>query len=80
MERLAVVSTGGSSAPTLVKATAELDRGVSAPRFIADGKSITVLVTDDRSVYPVRVNLSGGVVERLMAPPIVVNSPTVAGG
>ena len=80
MERLAVVSTGGSSAPTLVKATAELDRGVSAPRFSADGKSITVLVTDDRSVYPVRVNLSGGAVERLMAPPIVVNNPTVTGG
>jgi len=80
MERLAVVAADGSSAPTLLKAAADLDRGVSAPRFGADGKSITVLVTDDRSVYPVRVSLSGGAAERLMAPPVVVNNPTAAGG
>jgi dipeptidyl aminopeptidase/acylaminoacyl peptidase len=79
MERLAVVGTDGSSQPTLVQAAADLDRGVSAPRFTADGKSITVLVADDRSVYPARVPLAGGPVERLMPPPIVLNSPTVAG-
>ena len=80
MERLAVVATDGASDPVMVKADTELDRGVSAPRFSADGGSITFLVADDRSVYPARVRLSGGPVERLMAPPIVVSSPTVAGG
>jgi dipeptidyl aminopeptidase/acylaminoacyl peptidase len=79
MDRLAVVASDGSTAPSLVKAAADLDRGVSAPRFSADGKAITVLVTDDRSVYPARVNLSGDAAVRLMAAPIVVNSPTVAG-
>src|SRR5262249_53812502 len=80
MERLAVTPADGSGAPMLVKASAGLDRGGSAPRFSADGKSITVLVTDDRSVYPARIGLSGGAVERLMSPPVVVNNPTAAGG
>ena len=80
MDRLALVPADGSSAPTLVKASADLDRGVSAPRFNADGKSITVLVTDDRSVYPARVPLNGGSAERLMAPPVVIGSPSSAGG
>lgn len=80
MERLAVVGTGGDSRPALVQAAADLDRGISAPRFAPDGKSITVLVADDRSVYPARVPLAGGPVERLMPPPVVLGSPTVAGG
>jgi dipeptidyl aminopeptidase/acylaminoacyl peptidase len=80
MERLAIVPTDGSSGPVQVKASAALDRGVSQPRFSADGKSITVLVTDDMSVYPARVPLSGGSVERLMPSPIVISSPTAAGG
>jgi dipeptidyl aminopeptidase/acylaminoacyl peptidase len=80
MERLAVVATDGSSAPVLVKAATDLDRGVSSPRWSADGKSLTVLVTDDRNVYPVRVPVSGGAAERLMAAPVVVSNPTVAAG
>jgi dipeptidyl aminopeptidase/acylaminoacyl peptidase len=79
MERLAMVPSDGSSAPVQVKASAALDRGVSQPRFSADGKSITVMVADDMSVYPARVPLSGGNVERLMASPIVISSPTAAG-
>jgi dipeptidyl aminopeptidase/acylaminoacyl peptidase len=78
MERLALVATDGSAAPTLVKATADLDRGVSSPRFSADGGSLTFLVTDDRSVYPASVPVSGGAVKRLMADPIVLSSPTMA--
>jgi dipeptidyl aminopeptidase/acylaminoacyl peptidase len=78
MERLAVVEADGSSAPTLVKAVADLDRGVSAPRFSADGAFIDFLVADDRSVYPARVRLSGGPVERLMQPPVVVANPSVS--
>jgi dipeptidyl aminopeptidase/acylaminoacyl peptidase len=77
MSRLALVPADGSGKAALVKAAADLDRGVSAPRFSADGKSISFLVTDDRSVYPARVGLGGGSVERLAASPIVVNGPTV---
>ena len=80
MERLALVPADGSKGPALVKAAADLDRGVSSPRFSDDGKSITFLVTDDMSVYPARVSLSGGSVERLMSKPVVVSSPSVAKG
>jgi len=80
MEHLAVVAADGSSAPARVKAVEDLDRGVSSPRFGADGKSITFTVTDDRSVYPARVNLAGGAVERLLTPPIVLSSWTSDGG
>src|SRR5213075_406332 len=80
MEHLTLVTSDGSGAPTRVKSTEDLDRGVSAPRFSPDGKSISFLVTDDRSVYPARVNLSGGAVERLMSPPIVVSSWNIGSG
>ena len=80
MEKLAVVPVDGSAPATLVKASLDLDRGVSSPRWSADGKSITVLVGDDRSVYPARVPLNGGSAEPLMAKPIVVNSPSIAKG
>jgi dipeptidyl aminopeptidase/acylaminoacyl peptidase len=80
MERLAIVASDGGSAPTLVKAAKDLDRGVSSARWSADGKSLTVLVADDRNVYPVSVPVSGGSAERLMATPVVVSNPTVAAG
>jgi dipeptidyl aminopeptidase/acylaminoacyl peptidase len=80
MERLALVASDGSAAPTLVKAAADLDRGVSAPRFSADGSSLTFLVTDDRSVYPASVSVSGGAVKRSMDPPVALSSPTAAKG
>jgi dipeptidyl aminopeptidase/acylaminoacyl peptidase len=75
MERLAVALSDGSAAPALVKAAADLDRGVSAPRFGEDSGSITFLVADDRSVYPARVRLSGGAAEKLMQPSVMVSSP-----
>ena len=80
MERLAVVASDGSSAPALVPAAKALDRGVSSPHWSADGKSIMVLVTDDRNVYPSRVPVSGGSAERLMASPVVISSPSMAAG
>ena len=61
-----------------MKAAKDLDRGVSSARWSADGKSLTVLVADDRNVYPARVPVSGGSAERLMAAPVVVSNPTVA--
>jgi dipeptidyl aminopeptidase/acylaminoacyl peptidase len=80
MERLALVASDGGAAPTLVKAAADLDRGVSAPRFSADGSSLTFLVTDDRSVYPASMNVSGGTVKRLIEGPVAVSNPTAAKG
>ena len=80
MDRLALVPADGSSAPMRLKATEDLDRGVSSPRFAPDGKSIRFLVTDDRSVYPMRATLPNGKAERLLSPPIVISSWQFAGG
>src|SRR5262245_49483785 len=72
MDHLSLVAADGSSAPSRLKAAEDLDRGVSSPRFTPDGKSILFLVTDDRSVYPVKASLSGGAAQRLLAPPVVI--------
>jgi dipeptidyl aminopeptidase/acylaminoacyl peptidase len=80
MDHLALVASDGSSAPTRVKAAEDLDRGVSLPKFSADGKSIRVLVVDDRSVYPVKIALAGGKVERLLNPPAVISNWNFAAG
>jgi len=80
MEHLTLVSSDGSAAPMRVKAAEDLDRGVSAPNFSPDGKSIRFTVADDKSVYPARVNIAGGAVERLLNPPIVVSSWVAEGG
>lgn len=80
MEHLTIVPADGSGAPARINAAEDLDRGASNPRFSADGKSISFFVADDRSVYPARVNLAGGSVERLMSPPIIVSSSTSGGG
>lgn len=74
MSHLTTVVSDGSSAPVRVKATEDLDRGVSNPNYSADGRSLTVLVTDDRSVYPVKIDIGSGKARRLMEPPIVISS------
>jgi len=78
MEHLVFVPADGNAAPTRVKAVEDLDRGVSGIRFGANGKSVIVLVTDDRSVYPASVSRTA--VEQLIAPPIVVSSLSNGGG
>jgi len=80
MDHLMLVGSDGSGTPMRFKATEELDRGVSNAKFSADGSSISFLVTDDRSVYPGRASVTGGGVEKLMKPPIVINSWNSAGG
>jgi len=80
MSHLTLVASDGSGVPTRVKAVEALDRGVSSPTFSDDGKSIRFLVADDRSVYPARVDLAGGDVERLLAPPVALSSWDSAGG
>ena len=57
-----------------VAAIEALDRNISNLRFTPDGTGIEFLVTDDRSVYPSRVAVGGGPVQRLMEPPIVLSS------
>jgi dipeptidyl aminopeptidase/acylaminoacyl peptidase len=79
MDHLAILASDGSGAPTRVKSVEALDRGVSAPRFSADGQWITFVVADDRSSYPARVNPVSGRIERLLAPPVVVSSWTSGG-
>lgn len=79
MDHLTLVASDGSSAPIRVKATEDVDRGVSSPRFTHDGKHINFLLTDNRSVFPARVRLSGGNIERLKAAPVVVSSWSRAG-
>ena len=80
MNHLSLIAADGSSAPTRLKAADDLDRGVSSPRFTADGKAIQFLVADDRSVYPVRANLSGGAAQKLLTPPVVIGNWNFNGG
>ncbi|MBI2537025.1 MAG: S9 family peptidase [Gemmatimonadetes bacterium] len=63
LNKLAVVPMDGSGARVL---TAALDRPVSQPEWTSDGDAIIGLVTDDRVVYPARIRVSDGAVERLL--------------
>ena len=74
MDHLTLVSSDGNSAPVRFKATEDLDRGVGDQMFGADGKTIYFTVTDNRSVYPAKADLSGGKVTRLIESPIVLGS------
>lgn len=80
MDHLTLVPADGSSAPTRFKASEDLDRGVSSPKFTSDGKAIQFLVTDDRSVYPMKANLAGGAAQRLLNPPVVIGNWNFNGG
>ncbi len=80
MDHLTLVPSDGSKPPARFKPTEDLDRGVGAPRFSPDGKWIRFLVVDDRSVYPARASVSGGKVEKLMSPPIVITGLNSNGG
>lgn len=75
--RLAVVPAAGGPERVL---TEKLDRSVSAPVFNADGASLYVLVSDDRSEYPAKVSLANGSVERLVGGSLAVLSHSRAGG
>ncbi|MGB4989174.1 MAG: S9 family peptidase [Pyrinomonadaceae bacterium] len=72
MQHLTLVPADGRSAPARLKATEDIDRGVSSQRFSPDGKWLYYLVTDDRSVYPARAMVAGGPSEKLMPSPVVV--------
>ena len=61
-DHLGIVPADGSAPARIV--TAKLDRGVSRPLWSADGKSIQVLVEDDRNQYPATVDVATGEVHR----------------
>jgi dipeptidyl aminopeptidase/acylaminoacyl peptidase len=66
-EKLGVVAADGSSAPKIL--TTALDRGISSPLFSPDGKSIEVVVEDDRDEYPASVDIATGKVHRDVTEP-----------
>jgi dipeptidyl aminopeptidase/acylaminoacyl peptidase len=75
--KLAVVPSDGGAARVL---TASLDRPVSSPRFAADGRSIFVLVADDREQQLARVRVADGGVERIVTGKRVVSGYSTVGG
>jgi dipeptidyl aminopeptidase/acylaminoacyl peptidase len=76
MNRLALVSADGG-APKIL--TASLDRGVNSPQFTADGRQVEFLVADDMNVYPARVSVNGGAVERMIGSKLAMSSIDRAG-
>jgi dipeptidyl aminopeptidase/acylaminoacyl peptidase len=74
---LAIVGSDGSGQRLL---TTKLDRSVSNPIFSPDGKSITVLVEDDRSEYPAVVSIEDGSTKKLLDEPGVVTTLNDASG
>jgi dipeptidyl aminopeptidase/acylaminoacyl peptidase len=78
MDRLAIVPADESAAPTVI--TDKFDRAVSSPYFLPDGKGIMVQVTDDRSEYPMVVNVADHSTQKMLQPPVAISSITHRGG
>ena len=76
MEHLVFVPADGSAAPTRVKATEDLDRGVGGLRYAGD--SLIATVVDDMSVYP--ISIKNNSITRLLDRPVVVSNLSMAGG
>jgi len=77
-EKLGIVPADGSTAPRIL--TTALDRGVSSPFFSPDGKSIEVVVEDDRDEYPAGVDIATGQVHRDVTDPGATVGMNQAGG
>ena len=75
-DKLALVPAAGGVPRVL---TQHLDRAVMSYDFGADGKSVTMLVEDDGSTYPARLDVASGDVQRLVPTPITTASLTVVG-
>jgi len=72
MEHLTLVASDGTRVPERAKASEALDRGVSQPRWGADGKNIYAIVTDDMSAYGVRIPVGAGSAVTITDTPIVL--------
>ena len=76
-DRLAVVPvTGGQPRPL----SDTLDHTVSSYAFAPDGTAIDVIVEDDGSAYPARINLHSGLCTATIKGPFVVSALSAAGG
>jgi dipeptidyl aminopeptidase/acylaminoacyl peptidase len=73
--KLAIVAATGGQPGLIAEA---LDRPIHQPIWSADGKSLTVVVVDDRSQYPARIDVGSGRLERLVTGPRVVGNLTTA--
>jgi dipeptidyl aminopeptidase/acylaminoacyl peptidase len=62
--RLFVLPVGGGEARPVAP---KLDRGVAKYTWAADGRSFFVIIEDDQSSYPARLDAASGNVERLVA-------------
>ena len=78
LNKLTIVASDGSAPARVI--TEALDRPISSPRFSDDGKSVYVLVADDREQQLARVRVADGSVERLITGKRVVTSYTMADG
>jgi dipeptidyl aminopeptidase/acylaminoacyl peptidase len=76
-DQLVVVPAAGGAARVL---SARLDRAVMSYAFSADGKSLVVLVEDDGSTYPARLELASNEITRLVSAPITVAALSAVGG
>ncbi|HKW48956.1 MAG TPA: S9 family peptidase [Gemmatimonadaceae bacterium] len=74
LSKLAIVPSDGS-APARVL-TEALDRPLSNAQFTADGKSVYVLLSDDREQQLARVRVADGSVERLITGKRVISAYT----
>ena len=72
LSKLAIVPSDGSAPAHVV--TEALDRPLSNAQFSADGKSVYVLLSDDREQQLARVRVADGAVERLISGKRVVSS------
>jgi dipeptidyl aminopeptidase/acylaminoacyl peptidase len=72
LSKLAIVPSDGSAPARVV--TEALDRPLSNAQFSADGKSVYVLLSDDREQQLARVRVADGSVERLISGKRVVSS------
>src|SRR5205823_9795386 len=73
--KLAVIAAAGGQPRLLAES---LDRPIRQPMWSADGNSLTVVVADDRSQYPARIDISSGRLERLISGPRVIGSLSAA--
>ena len=78
LSKLAIVASDGSTPARVL--TEALDRPLSNAQFSADGKSVYVLLSDDREQQLARVRVADGSVERLISDKRVVSSYSTAGG
>src|ERR1700733_12689861 len=76
-DRLFVVPAGGGAPRAL---TDKLDRAVTSFAFTGDSAAITIVVEDDRTAYPARVDLASGAITRLATGQFVLSALTTAGG